>query len=56
MDMFDKMGQEEPDKTDELGDIRRQYEQAELEESLKTVLFGGYSKRRSMKSSALTKR
>ena len=46
MDMFDKMGQEEPDKTDELGDIRRQYEQAELEESLKTVLFGGYSKKK----------
>ena len=46
MDMFDKMGQEEPDKTDELGDIRRQYEQAELEERLKTVLFGGYSKKK----------
>ncbi|PNV63825.1 hypothetical protein C0033_00380 [Clostridium sp. chh4-2] len=46
MDMFEKKGQEEPEKTDELGDIRRQYEQAQLEESLKTVVFGGYSKKK----------
>ncbi|RGY97922.1 hypothetical protein [Clostridium sp. AM58-1XD] len=36
----------EPDKTDELSDMRREYEQADLEESLKRVLFGGYSKKK----------
>lgn len=36
----------EPGKTDELNDMRREYEQAELEESLKHVLFGGYSKKK----------
>ncbi|MEW4415147.1 hypothetical protein [Clostridium sp. AN503] len=36
----------EPVKTDELSEMRREYEQAELEESLKSVLFGGYSKKK----------
>lgn len=44
--MLEQEVREEPAKTDELSDIRRQYEQAELEESLKGVLFGGYSKKK----------
>lgn len=45
MSMLDEENKE-PVKTDELSDIRKEYEQAELEESLKRVLFGGYSKKK----------
>lgn len=44
--MLEQEIREEEAKTDEINDIRRQYEQAELEESLKKVLFGGYSKKK----------
>ena len=45
MSMFEEE-LKEPDKTDELSDMRREYEQADLEQSLKHVLFGGYSKKK----------